>query len=93
MRRFYGEDAKPRRGVAPRPGFFPWHDAECNMEPRYEKVTMTEQLRAFWCRSHGQWCYERPVGVTWHWADGSKSEPPIRPRPYGSGLDTVDPGF
>lgn len=68
-----------------KPGFFPHHTEDCDLEFKYEKAsgTLSNVYRAFWCKTHGQWCYERPVSVVWTWADNTTSSPSISPRPTG----------
>jgi hypothetical protein len=37
-----------------RPGFFPWHDENCDMEFRGQK----SGERSYWCHTHNQWASE-----------------------------------
>jgi hypothetical protein len=52
----------------------PWHTPKCLFDPRtaYERPNATPPFRAFFCLTHGQWMYEKPVSVEYTWTDGSK---------------------
>ena len=63
-----------------KPGFFDWHDDKCQLEFRYEKVSMTQSIRAYWCETHNQWCYERPTKLTYTWDDGTTSDVALKPK-------------
>jgi hypothetical protein len=60
-----------------KPGFFPWHDDKCEIEFRHESRPHYGQVplpgKSYWCKTHKQWCTERPVSVTYGWADGSQT--------------------
>lgn len=51
-------------------GFFKHHTEDCDIELKSE----TENSRSYWCKTHGQWAYEIPIRVVYHWEDGSTSE-------------------
>jgi hypothetical protein len=55
----------PKRGVDD------WHK-DCDLQFRYENA----KLRAWWCESHRQWCYEWPTAIILVWSDGTESRHP-----------------
>jgi hypothetical protein len=63
---------KAVKGVAPRHGFHEWHDAECEMEVWPMVSSLSVPKRMFWCRTHGQWCYESVTTVVYRFEDGEE---------------------
>ena len=63
--------------MALKPGFFPHHTEHCDIELRapakasgFFSTLENPPLRRYWCNTHNQWCYERPVKISWQFADG-----------------------
>ena len=50
-----------------------WHNDECDLEWRYETMpppnSPRQAVRAYWCNTHGQWAYDFPERVTYHYSD------------------------
>ena len=61
-----------------KPGFFPHHTEECDIQLRHSSgfdkgwYSSNVPQRTYWCNTHNQWCTERPVKVTWEFADGTQ---------------------
>lgn len=56
-----------KTGIAPRHGFYPWHNEKCLMTLYDDRLTE----RAFWCATHGQWAYETPTFASVTFEDGT----------------------
>lgn len=71
------DDLDGQKGIAPRPGMFEHHDAECVMVSKGEHSYVDSYgspHRKWWCETHNQWAYETPTDVTWTWQDGTVTD-------------------
>lgn len=51
---------------------YEWHTPECMIEDY--GVNPRTHDRSLWCATHGQWIIERPIKITYEFADGVKGE-------------------
>jgi len=66
-----------------KPGFFDHHTEDCDIEFRYESIKPRQPCRAYFCKTHNQWCYEFPVATTFEWDNGETTKVEHKARPGG----------